>query len=102
LGGERLAIAPTVLLTIVFMQQSYRDTLPTLPYLTFLDCLYSYSFVVTLGFFGLFIWASRLDEDLPTDHLLRFRRRIRRYSRILQGLSLLGYGLIVGSCNALL
>lgn len=95
LGGDRLAVAPTILLTIVFMQQSYRDGLPSLPYLTFMDSLYSYSFVVTLAFFGLFIWASNLDADLQRTSKPYLDRRISRTSRIMQVVSLSGYAVLV-------
>jgi len=103
LGGERLAIAPTVLLTLVFMLQSYRETLPTLPYLTFLDTLYSYSFIITLLFFAMFIWASHLDDELQRQRDARLQRqrdarlprRIRRLAGILQVSSLVGYTVLV-------
>ena len=44
-----------ILLTLVFMQQAYRDSLPSLPYLTALDGLYAFSYLVTLVFFCEFI-----------------------------------------------
>ena len=36
----RAGIPVTVLLTLVFLQQTYRDELPQLPFLTFLDQVY--------------------------------------------------------------
>ena len=62
--NERIAIPPLILLTLVFMQQAYRDSLPSLPYLTVLDTLYAFSYVVTLAFFCEFIWrANRLGRQ---------------------------------------
>ena len=58
--NERLAIPPVILLTLVFMQQAYRESLPSLPYLTVLDTLYAFSYVVTLAFFCEFIWRANL------------------------------------------
>jgi len=55
----RASIPVTVLLTLVFLQQSYRGELPTLPFLTFLDQVYVVAYVVTLVAFVLVIWIGR-------------------------------------------
>lgn len=95
LAAERLAIPPVVLLTIVFMQQSYRETLPVLPYLTFLDGLYAYSYLVNLALFIQFIWAANLLKNAPDAARSALARRVDRWDRRLQ-LSLIGgYGLLV-------
>ncbi len=65
LGDLRLAIPSTALLTLVFLQQSYRAELPSTPYPTFLDQLYAYSYLVALGLFLLFVWSSNLFEAAP-------------------------------------
>ena len=90
--SERLAIPPVVLLTLVFMQQSYRETLPTLPYLTFLDGLYAYSYLVTLAFFVLFIWSSNLSEGINPASARAIERRTDKLDRLVQLASLAGYG----------
>lgn len=95
MGAERLAIPPVVLLTIVLMQQSYRESLPSLPYLTFLDGLYAYSYVVTLAIFVLFIRASNLLNNAPSEQLAPVRRRIDRMDILVQVGALSGYGLLV-------
>jgi hypothetical protein len=55
----RASIPVTVLLTLVFLQQTYRAELPQLPYLTFLDQVYVIAFVVTLLAFVLVLWNGR-------------------------------------------
>ncbi len=94
LGSDRLAVPPVVLLTIVFMQQAYRETLPTLPYLTFLDGLYAFSSIVTLAFFLTFIWGCNLMERTPESDRPRIAHRIDRRDRQVQMVSLTGYGLL--------
>jgi len=89
--AERLAIPPVILLTLVFMQQAYRESLPSLPYLTVLDTLYAFSYVVTLAFFCEFIWRA---------NLLQRKRRIdlkamERIELTIQLASLGGYGALM-------
>lgn len=56
---SRASIPVTVLLTLVFLQQTYRESLPDLPFLTFLDQVYVVAYVVTLAAFVLVIWIGR-------------------------------------------
>ncbi len=98
-SSERLAIPPVILLTLVFMQQAYRDSLPSLPYLTVLDGLYAFSYLVTLVFFCQFIWcANRLDR-LASEGNGQGRpgleRKIKRLELGLQLASLAGYGVLL-------
>ena len=95
MGSERLAIPPVVLLTIVLMQQSYRDSLPSLPYLTFLDGLYAYSYLVTLAIFVLFIHSSNLLNKAPHDQHAAVGRQIDRMDALVQIGALGGYVLVV-------
>jgi hypothetical protein len=60
----RASIPVTVLLTLVFLQQTYRDQLPDLPFLTFLDQVYVVAYVVTLVAFVLVIWIGRRYADM--------------------------------------
>jgi len=63
LWDVRLGIPPTALLTLIFLQQSYKEKLPNLPYATFLDLIYNACYFVNLILFALFLWASnRLNE----------------------------------------
>ncbi|MCS5698985.1 hypothetical protein NZK32_08015 [Cyanobium sp. FGCU-52] len=54
----RLAIPTTVLLTLVFLQQGYKDQLPELPYLTYLDQIYAIAYLITLASFLLYLWGA--------------------------------------------
>ena len=60
----RASIPVTVLLTLVFLQQTYRSDLPLLPFLTFLDQVYVVAYVVTLVAFVLVIWIGRRYADM--------------------------------------
>jgi len=60
----RASIPVTVLLTLVFLQQTYRDNLPDLPFLTYLDQVYVVAYVVTLVAFILVIWIGRRYADM--------------------------------------
>ena len=84
-----------MLLTIVLMQQSYRDSLPSLPYLTFLDGLYAYSYLVTLAIFVLFIRSSNLLNKAPLDQHAAVGRQNDRMDALVQIGALSGYGLVV-------
>jgi len=94
-SSERLAIPPVVLLTLVFMQQAYRDSLPSLPYLTVLDALYAFSYLVTLVFFCEFIWCANRNDRLGAAGGPLGERRIERLELGLQLASLAGYSLLV-------
>ena len=89
--SERLAIPPVILLTLVFMQQAYRESLPSLPYLTVLDTLYAFSYVVTLVFFCEFIWRANQLERSPELGM----RPMRRLEALIQGTSVGGYAALV-------
>jgi hypothetical protein len=89
--SERLAIPPVILLTLVFMQESYRESLPPLPYLTGLDGLYAYSYLVTLVFFCEFIWCANRVDRLGERHSAQSDRHIERLETGLQLASLGGY-----------
>ena len=80
----RLGIPPTALLTLVFLQQGYREKLPDLPYATYLDMVYNACYVVNLLLFGLFLWASnRLHQtdavwqSATVRHIDRIDRRVQ-------------------------
>jgi hypothetical protein len=65
LWDVRIAIPSTALLTLVFLQQSYRQALPSLPYVTFLDQIYTVCYIVTFTLFCMFVWSSNNLENAP-------------------------------------
>lgn len=96
LGEMRLAIPSTALLTLVFLQQTYKAELPTTPYLTFLDELYTYSYIVAVGLFILFLWGSNRMESSPPERRLAVQRSINRIDALCQRGALLGFALVAG------
>lgn len=81
----RLAIPPTITLTLIFLQQSYQTNLPELPYITFLDCLYNISYLYCLVLFGLYLWGSMeyhyAEEEDRLETILRIQK-IDQYALI--------------------
>lgn len=66
LWDVRIALPATAVLTLVFLQGSYRTVLPQLPYLTFIDRIYSLAYAVCLACFALYVWAAnRLNHAIP-------------------------------------
>lgn len=67
LSGEytdtRLAIPSTGLLTLIFLQQTYRATVPALDYLTFLDWLYACGYLISIITFLLFLWGTNVYQS---------------------------------------
>ena len=66
LDDVRVGIPATVLLTLVFLQQSYQSNLPTLPYLSFLDEVYVVCYGVSLVTFVLSLWVARRRHESET------------------------------------
>ena len=90
LNDIRLAIPSTALLTLVFLQQTYRAELPATPYPTFLDQLYAYSYLVAVGVFLLFVWSSNLLEEAPEAKREAVRRQTNRVDSLFQKGALVG------------
>ena len=78
LSDVRLAIPSTALLTLIFLQQSYHSSLPKLPYTTFLDDLFTASYLIAMALFALFTWGYNTYADAPDDQKLETMRRINR------------------------
>lgn len=94
LGEIRLAIPSTALLTLVFLQQTYKAELPSTPYLTFLDELYAYSYLVAVGLFVLFLWGSNRLEAASEDRREAVRQGINRIDTVCQWGALLGFVIV--------
>jgi hypothetical protein len=66
LWDVRIALPATAVLTLVFLQGSYRTVLPQLPYLTFIDRIYSLAYAICLACFALYVWAAnRINHAIP-------------------------------------
>jgi hypothetical protein len=53
-----------VLLTLIFLQDGYRQPLPPLNYLTYLDKIYAIAYLLTFVSFGLNIFVKTISEDV--------------------------------------
>jgi hypothetical protein len=95
LGDVRLALPTTALLTLIFLQQAYKTNLPALSYLTFLDWLYAYAYLVTIALFFLFLWGSNACAAVPEDQLPSVVARINKIDLIFQVSAIVGL-LVVG------
>jgi hypothetical protein len=97
LGDVRLAIPTTIILTLIFLQIGYKAELPPLAYVSYLDWLYIYAYVVTAVLFLLFCWGTNAytvasdkgEEDKAVV-------RINRVDTIVQVLASFGLLLVVG------
>ena len=59
----RLAIPSTALLTLVFLQLGTNADLPKLSYISFIDQLYIFGYIASIGLFALFVWGSNAYEN---------------------------------------
>ena len=84
LADIRLAVPTTALLTLVFMHQAYRSELPSLPYLTLLDNLFTWSYLICVGLFGLFTWGTNVYARAPDGEKALAAARIDRMDLIFQ------------------
>ncbi|MEI7953103.1 MAG: hypothetical protein WCH37_10565, partial [Synechococcaceae cyanobacterium ELA182] len=64
--------------TLVFLQQTYKAELPSTPYLSFLDELYTYCYLVAVGLFVLFLWSSNRMEAAAPEQREWVRLRLNR------------------------
>jgi hypothetical protein len=84
MGDVRLAIPATALLTLIFMQQTYRADIPSLSYVTFMDWLYAYAYVVSMTLFVLFCWGTYHYSIASEDDQPATEARINRIDTVFQ------------------
>ena len=78
----RVGIPPTALLTLIFLQQTYQNWLPELPYITFLDTVYNLCYFANLSLFGLFLWGTNeysLASEAEKPQVVERIDRVDRY-----------------------
>jgi len=95
LGDIRIAIPPSALLTLVVMQDSYKNSFPPAPYLTYLDEVYVYSYIVCLAVFLLFLVGTNLVSRASDADRDQVASRVNRIDAVVQ-LSLIAGALLVG------
>jgi hypothetical protein len=97
-GDMRLAIPTTVLLTLIFLQMGYQSDLPPLGYVTFLDWLYIYAYVVSASLFLLFVWGTNAHTQASAlGNEEKAVRRINRVDTIFQVIAFLGLLAVIAS-----
>lgn len=84
LGDVRLGIPSTALLTLIFLQQFYHSSLPPLPYTTYLDNLFSASYVIAMALFALFTWGANVYSKAPEVDKARAMKRVNRVDALFQ------------------
>ncbi len=95
MGDVRLAIPATALLTLIFLQQTYRSEIPSLSYLTFMDWLYAFAYVVSMSLFVLFCWGTYRYTVASEDDQPAVVARIARIDRTFQVAAVVGLGLTI-------
>lgn len=94
LGDIRIAIPPSALLTLVVMQDSYKNSFPPAPYLTYLDEIYVYSYIVCLAIFLLFLVGTNLVARAEESERERVGRRVNRIDGCVQVSMVIGFLLV--------
>ena len=84
LRDVRLAVPPTALLTLIFLQESYHGQLPRLPYTTLLDDLFSCSYVIAMALFVLFTWSANAYAKTPESLKEKVMKKIDRVDLVFQ------------------
>jgi hypothetical protein len=95
MGDVRLAIPTTALLTMIFLQQSYRSEIPPLSYLCFIDCLYLYAYILSVVIFLLFCWGTYIYTAAPEGATSHAVQRIDRVDSFIQIGAILALVLLV-------
>jgi hypothetical protein len=91
LGDVRLAIPSGALLTLVFLHEGYKSQFPPVPYLTYLDGIYSYSYVVCLALFVLFLVGTNAHARASGEARELVARRVNRLDSIYQASAVIGF-----------
>ncbi|MFN7899921.1 MAG: hypothetical protein ACK5N0_09710 [Synechococcaceae cyanobacterium] len=85
----RIAIPATAILTMVFLQQGYRASLPQLPFLTFIDRIYVICYVICFACFGLYVWAANALQAASGEREGLVAQQIDRVDLRFQSISLI-------------
>jgi hypothetical protein len=94
----RLSIPPTAMLTLIFLQQGYKDKLPPLTYMTYMDFVYNALFFVNLVLFALFLWGANLLQQTAEDQKPEVAAYIDDMDRKFQaGVILMAFILMLGN-----
>jgi hypothetical protein len=84
LGDVRLAIPSAALLTLVVLHDSYKGSFPPAPYLTYLDEIYTYSYLCCFAIFLLFLVGTNAHSRANEAERERVTKRIERLDCFVQ------------------
>ena len=90
LNDLRLTIPSTALLTLVFLQEGAHSELPALDYLTFLDKIYLFGYLVATAEFCLFVWGTNLISRAPEEQHRKLMDQINQVDLIYQITTIVG------------
>ena len=93
-ADSRMAIAPAALLTLIILHDNYRSNFPPAPYLTFLDKIYAYSYLVCLGVFLVTLAVSNTLGRLSNKDKDAWVQRANRWDSIIQQCIVIGYVIV--------
>lgn len=94
LGDSRIAIPPSALLALVVMQDTYKNSFPPAPYLTYLDELYVYSYIACVAIFLLFLVGMNLISRAEEQERESVARRVNRTDFVVQASLVSGFVLV--------
>lgn len=94
MGDVRLAIPSAALLTLVVLHDGYKNNFPPAPYLTYLDEIYTYSYLVCFAIFLLFLVGTNAHSRSSEGEHAEVTRRINRLDAIVQVSTVSGFLLI--------
>ena len=93
-ADSRIAIPPSALLALVVMQDTYKNSFPPAPYLTYLDELYVYSYIACVAIFLLFLVGTNLVSRAEEQERESVARRVNRTDLVVQASLMSGFVLV--------
>jgi hypothetical protein len=94
LGDVRLAIPSAALLTLVVLHDGYKANFPPAPYLTYLDELYTYSYIVCFAIFLLFLVGTNAHKRSSAADQERVNRWVKQLDAVVQVGTVVGFLLV--------
>lgn len=91
LGDSRLAIPSAALLTLVVLHDGYKSNFPPVPYMTYLDKIYTYSYVVCLAIFLLFLVGTNAHAACRPDRRHLVTTRVNQLDGFVQLAAVVGF-----------
>lgn len=94
LGDVRLAIPSAALLTLVVLHDGYKANFPPAPYLTYLDKIYTYSYIACFVIFLLFLVGTNTHSRGSEQERKAISNKINRLDSIVQVSIISGFVLV--------